>query len=90
LVRRRLTRDRGLLHYLWQYGRRRRNLSPRVFSYIKGDATVWRNVALEWLEREGKVTAYRHDGLWQPMDTRQGMRPPEGPGHKGTAPWHVN
>ncbi|MFP4228230.1 MAG: glucose-1-phosphate cytidylyltransferase [Salinivenus sp.] len=44
-------------------------LEPGVFDYIEGDDTVWEKEPLETLAHEGELSAYRHRGFWQPMDT---------------------
>jgi glucose-1-phosphate cytidylyltransferase len=44
-------------------------LEPAIFDYIDGDATVWEKEPLESLARNGQLSAYRHQGFWQPMDT---------------------
>lgn len=42
---------------------------PGVLDYIEGDATTWEAEPMERLAHEGQLSAYRHDGFWQPMDT---------------------
>ena len=44
-------------------------LSPQVFEYIEGDDTAWEGSPMETIAREGKLSAYIHDGFWHPMDT---------------------
>jgi glucose-1-phosphate cytidylyltransferase len=44
-------------------------LEPAVFEYIAGDETVWEREPLQRLAREGNLSAYRHEGYWQNMDT---------------------
>jgi glucose-1-phosphate cytidylyltransferase len=44
-------------------------LEPGVLDYIDGDATVWEREPLEGLARDGQLSAFRHAGFWQPMDT---------------------
>jgi glucose-1-phosphate cytidylyltransferase len=44
-------------------------LSPRIADYIKGDNTTWEKQPLEKLSLEGQLSAYKHKGFWQPMDT---------------------
>jgi hypothetical protein len=69
----------GLLLYLWRCGGHGRNLSPHVFGYIKGDATVWRNESLDRLTRDGEVMAYRHEERCLLEDL----------GHRAAGPWRV-
>lgn len=64
-------------------------LSPRVLSYIDGDATVWEQGPLERLAADGQLMAWRHNGFWQPMDTtieRDGLNRRW---DNGDAPWKV-
>jgi glucose-1-phosphate cytidylyltransferase len=44
-------------------------LEPGVIDYIESDLTVWEKEPLERLAREGMLSAYRHQGFWQNMDT---------------------
>ena len=44
-------------------------LEPGVMNYITEDSTVWEREPMENLANEGQLTAYRHDGFWQPMDS---------------------
>lgn len=43
-------------------------LEPEVFDYIKGDSTIWEELPLKNLAKDGKLAAYRHEGFYQPMD----------------------
>ena len=43
---------------------------PEIFDYLKdGDSTILEKTPLETLAKEHKLTAFRHDGFWHPMDT---------------------
>jgi glucose-1-phosphate cytidylyltransferase len=44
-------------------------LEPEVMDYIKDDLTVWEQEPLQNLARHNKLSAYKHDGFWHPMDT---------------------
>jgi glucose-1-phosphate cytidylyltransferase len=44
-------------------------LEPSVFDYIEGDQTTWEAEPMERLAAEGELSAFRHHGFWQPMDT---------------------
>lgn len=44
-------------------------LEPKVIDYISDDQTVWEKDPLESLAEENQLSAYRHKGFWQPMDT---------------------
>jgi glucose-1-phosphate cytidylyltransferase len=44
-------------------------LKPEVIDYIEGDSTVWERDPLERLAAERNLSAFFHEGFWQPMDT---------------------
>jgi glucose-1-phosphate cytidylyltransferase len=62
-------------------------LSPKVFGYIAGDKTVWEREPLERLAAEGQLSAYTHDGFWQPMDHLRDKLMLEELWSSGSAPW---
>lgn len=64
-------------------------LSPKVISLIDGDSTIWERKPLEKLAEQGQLTAYQHNGFWQPMDTLRDKIYLEEVWQKGTAPWKV-
>jgi glucose-1-phosphate cytidylyltransferase len=64
-------------------------LSPRVGEYLKDDSTIWEREPLEQLSREGQVSAYKHEGFWQPMDTIHDRDLLEDYWATGSAPWKV-
>ena len=64
-------------------------LSPSVIDLIAGDDTVWEREPLESLAREGRLSAYRHEGFWQPMDTLRDKRELETLWETGQAKWKV-
>jgi glucose-1-phosphate cytidylyltransferase len=64
-------------------------LSPRVLSYIENDDTRWELEPLERLAREGQLSAYQHEGFWQPMDTLRDRVMLEELWATGKAPWKI-
>jgi glucose-1-phosphate cytidylyltransferase len=64
-------------------------LQPEVIDYIIDDTTVWEKEPLERLAKEGMLSAYRHMGFWQPMDTLRDKNVLEGLWQGGKAPWKV-
>ena len=43
---------------------------PEVFDYLKnGDSTILERAPLETLAKEKKLTVFKHNGFWYPMDT---------------------
>ncbi|MHB1937282.1 MAG: glucose-1-phosphate cytidylyltransferase [Acidobacteriaceae bacterium] len=64
-------------------------LSPKVAPYIQGDSTIWERDPLETLSRERQVSAYKHHGFWQPMDTLHDRKFLEDLWDTGSAPWKI-
>ncbi len=62
---------------------------PSVIDLIEGDHTVWERSPLEQLAQSGNLSAYKHFGFWQPMDTLRDRNLLEGMWEKGQAPWKV-
>jgi glucose-1-phosphate cytidylyltransferase len=62
-------------------------LSPEVFDLIPGDDTIWERQPLEHLAGSGQLSAYRHGGFWQPMDTLRDKNQLEEMWTAGKAPW---
>jgi glucose-1-phosphate cytidylyltransferase len=62
-------------------------LEPDVFDHIEGDGTVWERGPLEALARRGQLSAFRHEGFWQPMDTLRDRALLEELWAAGDAPW---
>ena len=44
-------------------------LEPAIFKYIKNDKTYLERAPLEKIASMGKLTAFKHHGFWQCMDT---------------------
>ena len=64
-------------------------LHPDVLARIEGDQTPWELAPLEGLARDGELTAFRHPGFWQPMDTLRDRNTLEALWESGDAPWKV-
>jgi glucose-1-phosphate cytidylyltransferase len=64
-------------------------LEPQVFDSIEGDQTVWEREPLERLARAGQLSAFKHAGFWQPMDTLRDKMQLEALWEGGKAPWKV-
>lgn len=62
---------------------------PEVLDYIAGDDTVLEREPLERLAREGQLSAYRHTGFWQCMDTLKDVNTLNQLWQSGQAPWKV-
>jgi glucose-1-phosphate cytidylyltransferase len=64
-------------------------LEPAVLDLIEGDATSWEREPLEQLAREAQLSAFKHSGFWQPMDTLRDKLHLEALWASGRAPWRV-
>jgi glucose-1-phosphate cytidylyltransferase len=64
-------------------------LEPSVLDRIESDATLFEKEPLESLAREGSLTAYKHSGFWQPMDTLRDKNHLEELWLSGNAPWKL-
>ncbi|NEP57362.1 MAG: glucose-1-phosphate cytidylyltransferase [Symploca sp. SIO2G7] len=64
-------------------------LEPEVIDYIAEDATVWEQEPMQKLAHNGQLSAYKHDGFWQPMDTLKDKNRLEQLWQRDEAPWKV-
>lgn len=64
-------------------------LEPGVMDYIAEDSTSWEREPLESLAQAGRLSAYRHRGFWQSMDTLRDKTYLEQLWASGQAPWKV-
>ena len=64
-------------------------LKSAVIDLIPDDACVWEREPLETLANAGQLSAYRHDGFWQPMDTLRDKILLEALWSSGKAPWKM-
>jgi glucose-1-phosphate cytidylyltransferase len=64
-------------------------LSPEVGRYLAGDQTVWEQEPMRSLATDGQLSAYRHEGFWQAMDTLRDRNHLEELWAGGDAPWRV-
>jgi glucose-1-phosphate cytidylyltransferase len=64
-------------------------LEPAVLDFVAGDATVWEREPLETLARRGELSAFKHAGFWQPMDTLREKTRLEELWNSGRAPWKL-
>ena len=44
-------------------------LSPAVIDRISDDTTIWEREPLAGLAKDDQLSAFKHNGFWQPMDT---------------------
>jgi glucose-1-phosphate cytidylyltransferase len=62
-------------------------ISPKVLDLIDNDNTVWEKKPMEQLVKNNQLSAYKHKGFWQPMDTLRDKQHLEDLWSKGEAPW---
>jgi glucose-1-phosphate cytidylyltransferase len=62
-------------------------LSPEVINLIEGDETVWEQEPMENLARQGKISAFEHNGFWHPMDTLRDKNYLQDLWDSGDPPW---
>jgi glucose-1-phosphate cytidylyltransferase len=58
-----------------------------LFDYISDDSTILERKPLETLAIEGQLSAFKHDGFWQPMDTLRDKQLLEKLLEEQKAPW---
>ncbi|MBX9587408.1 MAG: glucose-1-phosphate cytidylyltransferase [Gammaproteobacteria bacterium] len=64
-------------------------LSPKVFNYIENDNTIWEQEPMAKLCDENQMSAFLHDGFWQPMDTLREKNYLEELWQSNAAPWKI-
>lgn len=64
-------------------------LQPKVIDYIPDDSTSWEAEPLQHLARLDQLSAYKHEGFWQPMDTLRDKTYLEQLWQSGKAPWKI-
>ena len=64
-------------------------LQPEIFDFIDGDDTIFEKEPLEKAALQNQLTAYKHDGFWQCMDTKREKDRLEKLWKSGNAPWKV-
>lgn len=62
-------------------------LESGVLDYIENDETVWEKQPLQRLAADKELSAYRHGGFWQAMDTLREKNYLEELWLSGNAPW---
>lgn len=64
-------------------------LEPQVFDLLEDDQTSWEAATLPLLASKAQLTAYKHPGFWQPMDTLRDKTLLETLWQSGQAPWKL-
>lgn len=64
-------------------------IEPEIFGFIQGDSTILEREPFEELAQKGELSAYKHMGFWQCMDTQRDKNYLESIWEKNRAPWKV-
>ena len=64
-------------------------LEPGVIDYIEDDSIVWEQKPMENLAKDNMLSAYKHFGYWQNMDTLRDKNVLEELWQSGEAPWKI-
>ena len=65
-------------------------LNKKVCDFINDESTSFESEPLNLLVERKQLSAYEHNGWWQPMDTLRDKRTLESIWERGDAPWLVN
>lgn len=64
-------------------------MEPEIFKYLTDDMQQLEKQPYEALTQDGQMSAYRHEGFWQPMDTMRDKKALEELWESGHAPWKL-
>lgn len=64
-------------------------LEKSVLDYIDGPHSTWEQEPMQQLAADGEMSAFLHQGFWQPMDTLRDKNKLNGFWAAGKAPWKV-
>ena len=64
-------------------------LEPQALDDISGEDSVWEREPLEKLAKSLQISAYKHDGFWQPMDTLRDLIYLNELWNSNSAPWKI-
>lgn len=64
-------------------------VEPEAIDYIDDDSTSWEQQPLATIARNGSLSAFRHHGFWQPMDTLRDKHYLESLWQDSCAPWRI-
>lgn len=62
---------------------------PEILDLIENDTTIFEHYPLQTLAKKGELSAYKHTGFWQCMDTLRDKIALNDLWDKNTAPWKV-
>ena len=58
-----------------------------MLKYIGDDSTVWEQEPLHQMSKDNQLSAWVHEGFWQPMDTLRERKLLDQLLESGQAPW---
>jgi glucose-1-phosphate cytidylyltransferase len=64
-------------------------LNNKIFNYLQDDSTIFERAPLEQLSNELNLSAYNHNGFWQPMDNLRDKNYIEELWKAGNPPWKI-
>ncbi len=64
-------------------------LEPEAINYVTGDEVFWEAEPLSRLAEDNQLSAHRHEGYWQSMDTLRDRNVLDELWTKGKAPWKI-
>jgi glucose-1-phosphate cytidylyltransferase len=64
-------------------------INPKAIDLIEGDHMPWEARPMATLVAENQLSAYRHAGFWQPMDTLRDKNHLDALWNSGAAPWKL-
>ena len=64
-------------------------LEPQIFNYLSQDSDIWENEPLNKLIKENQVSAFKYNGIYQPLDTLNDKRNLEKMWNDGKPYWKV-
>ena len=64
-------------------------VEPEIFDFIEDESTVWEQEPLQRLAQQSQLSAFKHAGFWQPMDTLRDKILLEDLWKSGNPPWKV-
>jgi glucose-1-phosphate cytidylyltransferase len=64
-------------------------LNPKVINFIESDEAIWEREPVEKLAELNQLSAFKHKGFWQPMDTLRDKLQLEEIWSANKAPWKV-
>lgn len=64
-------------------------IEPDAIDFVEGDEIAWEREPLEAIAAQGRLSAYRHDGYWQNLDTLRDKMVLEAEWSSGSPGWKI-